>query len=120
MVDERAETDPEVLVVAIWPGLRALGYRTKSAAHDAVRRGVIPEEALVRLGGLTRVSKGWIARKAAGEPASAPTPSVVGHSGAPPIAAKRTGRPQKRPRVAQREPASPAAPIAASPPGDDG
>ena len=59
-----SELEIEPLVVPIWPGLRLLGYRTKSAAYDAVRRGVIPPEALVQIGEMQRVSVTWIRRKA--------------------------------------------------------
>ncbi len=58
------ELEIEVLLVPIWPGLQALGYRTKSAAYAAVKRGVIPPEALVRMGEMQRISVPWMRRKA--------------------------------------------------------
>ena len=59
-----AEPKIEPLVVSIWPGLKALGFRTRSAAYDAVRRGAIPPEAIVQMGKLQRVSVAWMRRKA--------------------------------------------------------
>jgi hypothetical protein len=38
--------------------------RAVLAAYDAVRRGVIPPEALVQIGEMQRVSVTWIRRKA--------------------------------------------------------
>jgi hypothetical protein len=53
-------------VVPIWPDAgKALGYRSKSAAYDAARKGIIP---VIRLGPkLQRVSRRWLAAKTAGE-----------------------------------------------------
>jgi hypothetical protein len=69
MTDKPEEPQIESLVVPIWPGLMALGFRTKVAAHAAVRKGRIPPEALVKIGHVTRISKKWIARVTSGEAA---------------------------------------------------
>jgi hypothetical protein len=57
---------PRSKVTTIWPGLAVLGYRTPSAAYAAVKRRVIPAEALVRIGELTRIRTDWIDQKLKG------------------------------------------------------
>lgn len=65
----RSKPKIEVLVVPIWPGLKALGFRTRSAAYGAVKRGIIPPEAIVEVGQMKRISKRWIDRKTSGDAA---------------------------------------------------
>ena len=62
-----SEAEFESRLDPIWPGLKPLGYRTRTAAYAAVRRGVIDPEAIVMLGHLKRIKKDWVARKARGE-----------------------------------------------------
>ena len=64
------EPEIEVLVVPIWPGLKALGYRTKPAAYAAVKKGIIPPEALVQIGEMQRISVPWMRRKAKADEAA--------------------------------------------------
>jgi hypothetical protein len=55
----------ESLVVSIWPGLKCLGARSKSAAYMMAKR--LPPEALVEIGQMTRISKAWLDRATSGE-----------------------------------------------------
>jgi hypothetical protein len=68
MVDD---DDPESGVVPIWPGMRRFGFRTASAAYRAVKRGVLPPEAFVKIGKVTKIKKSWIDAKL-GEGAMSP------------------------------------------------
>ena len=60
---EKDNSDREILLDPIWPGLRPLGFLSRSAAYDAVKRGDIPEKAIVRMGKRrTRIKKALTSR----------------------------------------------------------
>jgi hypothetical protein len=61
------EAEFESRLDPIWPGLKPLGYKTRSAAYAAVRRGVIDPGAIVMIGHLKRIKRDWVARKTRGK-----------------------------------------------------
>jgi hypothetical protein len=65
---KKSEADIEPQLLPIWPDAgKTLGFKTRSAAYDAVARGDI---FVVRLGKkLKRVPKSWLDRKTSGEAA---------------------------------------------------
>jgi hypothetical protein len=66
---KQSEDDIEVQLLPIWPHAgKALGYRTRSAAYDAVARGDIRT---VKLGKkILRVPKRWLDRMVSGDEAA--------------------------------------------------
>jgi hypothetical protein len=65
---KQSEDEIETLLLPIWPTAKILGYRTRSAAYDAVARGDI---LVVKLGKrILRVPKRWVERKTSGDEAA--------------------------------------------------
>jgi hypothetical protein len=63
----KGEVVADDLTLPIWPGLRVLGYRTRSSAYDAAKH--LPPEAFLRIGKRKKLLKPWVARVTSGKPA---------------------------------------------------
>jgi hypothetical protein len=52
-------------VLPVWPGMRLLGFRTKTSAYAGAKH--LPPEAFVQIGKLKKLNIAWLDRVTSGE-----------------------------------------------------